>query len=203
MDAGEKEGACAEVKEERIKGLCSTANSYYLFNLLLRVICQTVVALPAPPALVQHNEQPEKKIICFWKDHWRGRVDDNGPEKWGSCIWITSQDPNAVCTPCTQEMRLINTYSQGQWKDHSHDDGETGILPACFLRQVAGHQHPMLWATMSMRLSRVGGRVFPPRKEDVDLTLTDTKLTPQSAKGQKEGKQSDNIMLKWQRKFLQ
>lgn len=67
MDAGEKEGACAEVKEEGIKGLCSTANSYYLFNLLLRVICQTMVALPAPPPLVHHNEQPEKKNRLFLK----------------------------------------------------------------------------------------------------------------------------------------
>lgn len=55
MDAGGKEGACAEVKGEGVKGVCSTANFYHLFNLLLRVICQTVAAVPAPPPLVHSN----------------------------------------------------------------------------------------------------------------------------------------------------
>lgn len=81
MDAGGKEGSCAEVKGEGVKGVCSTANFYHLFNLLLRVICQTVAAVPAPPPLVHSNEQPGKKIIPFPKDQQRGRFDDNGPEK--------------------------------------------------------------------------------------------------------------------------
>lgn len=65
MDAGGKEGACAEVKGEGLKGVCSTANFYHLFNLLLRVICQTVAAVPAPPPLVHSNEQPGKKLSPF------------------------------------------------------------------------------------------------------------------------------------------
>lgn len=80
MDAGGKEGTCAEVKVEGIKGICSIANFYHVFNLLLRVICQTVAAVPAPPSLVHSNEQPGK-IIPFPKDQQRGRADDNGPEK--------------------------------------------------------------------------------------------------------------------------
>lgn len=65
MDAGGKEGACAKVKGEGVKGVCSTANFYHLFNLLLRVICQTVAAVPAPPPLVHSNEQPGKKLSAF------------------------------------------------------------------------------------------------------------------------------------------
>lgn len=60
MSAGGKEGACAEVKVEGVKGVCSIANFYHLFNLLLRVICQTVAVAPAPPSLVHSNEQPGK-----------------------------------------------------------------------------------------------------------------------------------------------
>lgn len=65
MDAGGKEGACAEVKGEGVKGVCSTDSFYHLFNLLLRVICQTVAAVPAPPSLVHSNEQPGKKLSPF------------------------------------------------------------------------------------------------------------------------------------------
>lgn len=150
MAAGGKEGASAEVKVKWVKEVCSIANFYHLFNLLLRVICQTVAAVPAPPSLVHSNEQPGK-IIPFPKDQQRGRVDDNGPEKWGNCAWITSQDTKAVHTLCTQEMRLINTCSQGQWEDLPHDDGEARISAASFLRQVAGQYWALCWVTVSTR----------------------------------------------------
>jgi len=65
MGAGGKEGACAEVKGEGVQGGCSTANFYLLFNLLLRVICQTAAAVPAPPPLVHSDEQPGKKLSPF------------------------------------------------------------------------------------------------------------------------------------------
>lgn len=61
-------GACGEVKGERVKGVFSTSNFYYLFNLLPKVICQTVAAVPTPPPLVHSNEQPEKNLIPFPKD---------------------------------------------------------------------------------------------------------------------------------------
>lgn len=150
-----KGGACWEVKGERVKGVCSTPNFYRLFNLLPKVICQTVAAIPTPPPLVHSNEQPGKNLIPFPKDWQRGRVDDNGPGKWGSCTWITSQDTKAVCTHCTQEIRFINTCSQGQWKNASSQWWwDRGFCCFFSLRQVSRRNiQAIWWVTVSTTLS--------------------------------------------------
>lgn len=169
MDAGGKEGACAEVKGEGVKGVCSTANFYHLFNLLLRVICQTVAAVPAPPSLVHSNEQPGKNLSPFQRiskeEELMIMVLRSEAIMHGSLPRTQS-----VCTLCTQEMRLINICSQGQRKDLPHDDGETRIFAACFLRQVAGqYLSNMLGDCLHKTPSEIGGSVAPPKNEDLGL----------------------------------
>lgn len=100
-------------------------------------------------------------------------------------------------------MRLINICSQGQRKDLPHDDDdETRIFAACFLRQVAGqYLSNMLGDCLHKTSSEIGGRVAPPKNEDLSLVQLHTKLACHSAEGQKKGKQRDNITYKLQRIF--
>lgn len=65
-----------------------------------------------------------------------------------------------------------------------------GFFAVCFLRQAVKHQHPsnMMTGCLHKTLLEVGGRVTPPRNEDLGLALFDTKLACQPAKGQKQGK---------------
>lgn len=84
-------------------------------------------------------------------------------------------------------MRLINICSQGQRKDLPHDDGETRIFAACFLRQVAGqYLSSMLGDCLHKTSSEIGGRVAPPKNEDLGLVQLHTNLACHSAEGQKK-----------------